>query len=127
MNVISPSVPNAASDPALGALDGVHAVAVQSADGALPLQGFAPVTKSTAAALTLGTPTAGLPSAGGNDGQTLTVCDTTGAAHTVTTATNKINGSKHIATFGGTIGQFGTFRAYNGIWYLTSSSGITLS
>src|ERR1700676_60534 len=50
------------------------------------------ITKAGVAAMTLAAPTAGLPAAGGNDGQELTIVSTTANAHTVTTPANKING-----------------------------------
>jgi len=100
----------------------------QTASGAIAAtQGFLPITKSGVAALTLAVPTAGLPSAGGNDGQVLSLVDTTGNAHTITTPSNGLNGNKHIATFGGTVGQFVELYAYNAVWYVMASSGVTLS
>ncbi len=128
MNIFSSSVPNNVNDPDFIALDARFAVLAQSASGALAAQeAFLPITKAGVAALTLATPVAGLPSAGGNDGHVMTFLDTTGNAHTVTTASNIINGNKHVATFGGTIGQFCSFRAYGGVWYTLANSGITLS
>lgn len=94
------------------------------------------VTTAGVDAMTLATPSAGLYPAGvpdsmspdvRDDGKRLLVYDTTGNAHTITTAANKINGNKHIATFGGTIGDFIVLEAFNGIWYVLSSNGITLS
>ena len=99
-----------------------------AANGAISIkEGTVFLTKAGVAAMTLAVPTAGAQSAGGDDGRELTVIDTTGNAHTVTTPSNGINGNKHIATFGGTTGQFGTLIAYNGVWYLAASSGVTLS
>lgn len=100
---------------------------VYSASGAITNFGFAPITKAGVAALTLTQPKAGAPSAGGEDGATLTLVDTGGHAHTVTTGTNGFNGAHSVATFGGTVGQFGTLKAYNGTWYVTASAGFTLS
>ena len=127
MSRFSAGIPNLANDPVLQTLDAVANVTAMSADGALPMTGFCPVTKGTACAMTLATPVAGAPSAGGNDGQVLVVQDTTGAAHTITTASNKIAPSKHIGTFGGTVGQFIELRAYGGLWYVQASSGVTMT
>ena len=101
---------------------------VAAANGAITIpSGMVWLTKAGVAAMTLPLPTAGAPSAGGMDGASITVTDTTGNAHTVTTPTNGINGAKHIATFGGTAGQFGVFTAYNGSWWLQAQSGVTLT
>lgn len=102
-------------------------VAAGSTDAVAYKEGTVFITTAGVDAMTLATPTAGLPSAGGDDGRELTIIDTTGHAHTVTTSANVINGNKHVATFGGTVGQFGTFISYNGVWYLAASNGVTLS
>lgn len=110
------------------ALDAALGVEVESASGAMGIkEGSAVITKSTAAALTLVAPTAGLPAAGGDDGKILRIVSTTAAAHTVTTPSNKINGASHIATFAAAIGNFQELIAYNGVWYALASAGITLS
>lgn len=98
-----------------------------SLNGKVPITGTVFVTTAGVDAMTLANPVAGPPSAGGNDGLELTVMATTAQAHTVTTATNKINGSKHIATFAAAVGNFITFVAFQGVWYVTASLGITLS
>lgn len=127
-NVLKSTAPNAANDPELAALDAPYAVVPVSASGAImATQGTCPITAASTAALTLAAPVAGLPSAGGNDGQHMFVIDTTGHAHTVTTPTNAINGSKHVITFGGTAASFVELRAYNGVWYVLAQSGVTLS
>lgn len=79
--------------------------------------------------LTIPNPIAGAPGVGstGQDGATLAITDTTGFAHTITTGTNGINGSKHVATFGGSIGSTLILKAFNGSWWVRFSSGITLS
>jgi len=125
---IPTSSPDYNSTGAIGNLDLVFGVQVAAANGAITVkEGTVFLTKAGVAAMTLAVPTAGLPSAGGDDGRELTVIDTTGNAHTVTTPASGINGNKHIATFGATVGQFGTFLAYNGAWYLTAQSGVTLT
>lgn len=129
MNLIPSTVINAGNDPALNALDNAHSILATGTAGAIPITSTIRIflTGASLQAMTLATPVAGLPSAGGNDGMVITVVDTTGKAHTITTAANKINTNKLTATFGGTIGQFITLNAYNGIWYVSASSGITLS
>jgi hypothetical protein len=97
-----------------------------SAD-ALPMEGSVNLASAGVDALTLATPTAGAIANGGDDGRILTVIDTGGHAHTITTAANKINGNKHVATFGGTAYQFAQLIAMNGVWVELASSGITLS
>ena len=92
-----------------------------------PICGTSFIATAGVDATTLATPVAGAPSAGGNDGLEITIVSTTANAHTVTTAANKINGSKHIATFAAAVGNFITFVAYNGVWYVLASTGITLS
>lgn len=103
-------------------------VEYDGASGAIAAkEGTVFLTKAGVAAMTLAAPVAGLPSVGGDDGRELTIMDVTGNAHTVTTPAGGINGNKHIATFGAVVGQFGTFVAYNGAWYLAASSGVTLT
>ena len=79
------------------------------------------ITKAGIAALTLAAPIAGV-----DDGKSIQLVDTTGFAHTVTTPAGAINGTLHIATFGGTIGQRCSLHAFNGVWY-TKDTGITLT
>ena len=93
---------------------------------AAPITGKSLITASGVDATTLATPVAGDPAAGGNDGLTIEIVDVGGHAHTVTTAANKINGNKHIATFPGTVGARIVLTAWNGIWY-TDGGGTTLS
>ena len=102
-------------------------VLILSADGAITQFGVTMVTKGTAAAITLVQPIAGLIHLGGDDGRYIEVVDTVGAAHTITTASNGINGNKHIATFGGTVGTFAVLVAYNGVWWSMPLTGIVLS
>jgi len=120
--------PLALISAALLALDAKSNVAVASANGAIAItQGAVVVTKAGVAALTLALPTAGLPAAAGHDGQILRIVDVGGHAHTVTTPASGLNGSVHIATFNGTVGSFVELIAYNAVWYVLASSGITLS
>lgn len=117
-------------DADLDDLDKAFAVEVESADGAIGIkEGTAVITKGTAAALTIAAPVAGLPSAAtpGDDGKVLRIVSTTAAAHTVTTPANKLNGNKLTATFAAAAGDGITLIAYQGVWYVHSNNGITLS
>jgi|ERR1700722_265959 len=129
MNVIPPGVPNAPNDPALGALDApykVVALALTTAVIGNPQGGKYFFTGSAIDAVTLAAPTAGLPSAGGNDGQSITFTDTVGYAHTITCGAGIIAPSHHLATFNGTVGSFAKFESYNGVYYV-SGTGVTFS
>ena len=115
--------PLAAISAALSALDGIGNVQVKSADGAITItQGLVVITKSsTLAALTLAKPTAGLPSAGGNDGQVLRFISTTAKSHTVTTPTNGINGASTVITFTAAA-DYLELTAYGTSWYITNAT-----
>ena len=125
----SPDYNSAANSGAIANLDLAYGTqtASGSTDAIAIKEGVVFVTATGVDALTLATPTAGLQSAGGDDGRVLTVIDTGGHAHTITTASNKINGNKHVATWNGTAASFAEFISYNGVWYLNASSGVTLS
>lgn len=95
---------------------------VLSADGAaspLAASNYFPITKTSAAAITLALPTA--------DGQRCTFQDLTGHAHTVTTPASGVNGASHILTFGGAALQFVELIADNGTWNVLAQSGVTVS
>jgi hypothetical protein len=134
-NPLAAGVPNLLTDPVIQAVLQGGALFAQASGGVLGPASpptsintcFVPITCTAVAALTLAVPVVGLPSAGGNDGQSLVLVDTGGHAHTVTTPANAINGVDHIATFNGTKGSTITLRAYAGVWYATSLSGVTLS
>lgn len=103
---------------------------VQVASGAtyvISSFGLVLVTYNGICALTLGTPVAGLPSAGGQDGLRLTVVDTTGHAHTIITAADGIVGSTDKVTMIGTANTSVRLRAYNGLWYVEDLAGGSLS
>lgn len=96
------------------------------------------VTKAGVDAMTLAAPVAGVyPSsnalgdilgAPNDDGKEIYVVSTTLFAHTITTPANKINGSKHIATFGAlAAGNYIHFVAYGGSWWMLDSLNVTLS
>jgi hypothetical protein len=84
------------------------------------------ITTAGIDATTLATPTAGGPGVG-NDGDLVTIVDTGGHAHTVTTASNKIVPAHHLITFGGTAGSFVTLQAFGGLWYPLANVGVTIS
>ena len=93
---------------------------------ALQFPGNSQINASGVDALTLATPVAGEQPVG-DDGKTVFVVDGNGAAHTITTAANKIINSKHIATFNGTAGSNVTLRALGGVWVPISLAGVTIS
>ena len=104
-------------------------VEVDSASGAIAsTYGTVFITKAGVAAMTLAKPIAGLPSAGGHDGQQLEIISTTANAHTVTTPSNGINGAHVTLTFTAAVGTNVILTAYNGTWYVNPSTpGITIS
>jgi hypothetical protein len=105
--------------------DIVRTIAVASADGAITIQNSTVViTKGTAAALTLGTPTTA------QNGITITIVSSTAAAHTVTAATigfNAGNTGTDVGTFGGAIGDGFTCVAYGGEWLVTNNTNVTFA
>jgi hypothetical protein len=100
--------------------------ALPAAGAAVPVSGKSLINTAGVNATTLATPVAGDPAAGGNDGLTIEIVSLTANAHTVTTAANKINGNKHIATFPATVGTRIVLVAYNGVWY-SDGGGTTLT
>lgn len=115
---------------AVAQIDSLYAVQVISGDGAISIkEGTVYLTKGTAAAITLAAPTAGLPSAGGDDGKELRVITTTAAAHVITSSVDGFNakGSSGTATFTAAIGNAVTFSAYNGHWYSEDKLNVTIA
>lgn len=111
----------------VGLVDQAFGTEVHSAAGAIGIkEGTVFITASSAVALTLATPTAGLPSAGGDDGKVLKIIGTTAHAHTVTTASDKINGADDTVTFANK-GDSVELVAYQGIWYVNGTPTATLS
>lgn len=94
-------------------------------NGALSVSsGYYLVTKAGVEAMTLAAPTAGA-----QDGLTITIQSTTANAHTLT-ATGLLQvgtASVNLATFAAQAGAGLVLRAYNGKWVLISSVGITFS
>lgn len=87
------------------------------------------LTKGGAAAITLGAPVAGKPSAGGQDGFQIKFIAGSAQAHVVTNASPGFNGGGggvDAATFGGALGDNLVLEAYNGAWYTVSTRNITL-
>lgn len=109
-------------DGALGEFRLARAVA--SADGAIAVKsGIVAITKGTAAALTLASPTDVT-----DDGKRLLITATTAAAHTVTLTAGFNGGSTgtDVATFGGAIGDNMEIVAYGGKWLVVSLRNVTL-
>ena len=105
---------------------GVFVVLSGTADP-IPFPGNVVLNAGSADSCTLATPVAGQQPAG-DDGKTLFVVDNSGKAHTITTASNIISPSHHIATFNGTVGSCIELRAWNGLWYPTGTPlGVALS
>jgi len=103
--------------------DSAFGIEADTVAGAIAIkEGTVFIGSSGALAMTLVAPTAGLPSAGGDDGKELTIIATTAHAHTVTTPANKINANKHIATYAA-VGDAMTLVALNGVWYSTLLAG----
>lgn len=103
---------------------------VVSADGAIPVTpGVYSVTKGSAAALTLAAPTAGDPSAGGDDGARIIVVSETAFAHVITCASVGFNGkaASGTATFAAAKGNGVTLTARNGQWWVLSNVGVTIA
>lgn len=97
-----------------------------AASGAVPVRPPADyvITKAGVAALTLAAPTAGT-----DDGVTISIISSTLFAHTLT-ATGLLStgtASVNVATFAAFAGAGLTLKAYNGLWLVTSSVGITFS
>lgn len=107
--------------------DLVRPIILASANGAVPVTPGALVllTKAGVAAMTLAAPTAGL-----HDGQTMEFVSTTANAHTVTQTTPGFNNgstASDVATFGAAIGNTLEVTAYNGVWYVNNTIGVTLA
>src|ERR1700743_595738 len=110
------------------AVDNSANVQVLSGDGAITItQGAVHITKGSIAAITIASPTAGLPSAGGNDGQELVVVSETAFAHVITNSTDGFNakGSSGTATYGAAKGNVVRLRARNGHWWAVGNTGVT--
>lgn len=128
MYLFPSTIPNAANDPVLAILDARAAVEVDAASGAIAIKsGTVFLTKAGVAAMTLALPTAGLPSAGGDDGKTLRIVGVTAQAHTVTTPAAGVNGANTTLTWTAAAGNSVELIAYNGSWYTATKTGVAVS
>ena len=100
-------------------------VTAASADGAITIQsGTVVITKGTACALTLGTPTTA------QNGTIIRIISATAAAHTVTAATigfNAADAAGDVGTFAAAIGNNLIVVAYGGEWLVLGNTGVTLA
>lgn len=126
--VVSPRIPSNSPDASTAAAKALNALGeleVHSGTGGAGVIGIVAgtvlITDSGAALLTLAAPAAGAPSAGGNDGNRLTIVSTTAIAHTVTTPANGINGADSIATFSAVADRIELI-AMDGVWYAINNS-----
>ena len=100
-------------------------VTAASADGAITIQsGTVVITKGTACALTLGTPTTA------QNGTIIRIISATAAAHTVTATTigfNAADAAGDVGTFAAAIGNNLTVVAYGGEWLVLGNTGVTIA
>lgn len=98
---------------------------VASADGAITIQsGVVVITKGTACALTLGTPTTA------QNGTIIRIISATAAAHTVTATTigfNAADAAGDVGTFAAAIGNNLIVVAYGGEWLVLGNTGVTIA
>lgn len=100
-------------------------VLVLSGDGAISIKnGVVALTKGSAAAITIATPTAGV-----DDGAYLEIYTETAFAHVVTQGTDGFNakGASGTATFTAAKGNAFSIVARNGHWWTTSTLGVTIA
>lgn len=94
-------------------------------------EGLLVITKGSAATdLTLAAPTAGSTTTGGDDGKILRISGGGAYAHVITQTTPGFNNgstASDVATFGTAVGQNLMLQAYNGIWYVIGSNGVTIA
>jgi len=129
-DVTNPNAAIALLAAALVTVDGSHNnVQKLTAAGAITIKsGTAFLNTGTAGAITLAAPAAGLPAAGGNDGQRLAIIALDAFAYTVTTPANKINGADDTATWTAAVGNSIELVAYNGVWYVVGTAkGVALT
>ena len=100
-------------------------VQVIAANGAAAISnGVVIITKGTACAVTLGTPTSA------QNGTKITFVSATAAAHTVAAATigfNAGDAAKDTGTFGGAIGDGFSCIAYEGEWLVLTNTNVTFA
>ena len=94
----------------------------------IPFPGSILVSSAGVNSMTLPTPIAGEQRYGGDDGKTVFVISNTAQAHSITTPTNGIIGSRHLATFTAGVGNNITLMAMNGTWVVRGTAlGVTVS
>jgi hypothetical protein len=104
-------------------LAGTSILEVKSTSSAIAnVMGVVVITKTSIAALTLAAPTATT-----DDGKVLHIKSTTAYQHTITTPSNKINGTLSIVTLGGAVGDGVSLVAYQGVWYDVTAKNAILS
>jgi hypothetical protein len=123
----TPATTNANLDAIDAALGNIENRTTDTSAPIVSKQGTVFLSKGSAGAWTLAVPTAGLPSAGGDDGKVLRFIATTAFAHTVTTPASGIDGSLHIATWTAAVGNSLELVAFNAVWYRLTVTGVTLS
>jgi|GEM_PF-4450207 hypothetical protein len=104
-----------------------HAVALYTEAGAIAPGGKAYLKAGKAAAMTLGQPAPGPQIENGSDGATMKIIAIDAFRYTVKTGVKGINGEVDLVTFGGKIGESITFDAFDGLWYVSASTGVALS
>jgi hypothetical protein len=124
----SPDI-NAEGTGAIANLDKAFGYEVDTTAGAIGIkEGNEFINGGSALAMTLAQPIAGEQSAGGDDGRVLRIISVTAFAHTVTTgASPGLMPSHHILTFAGAAGDFIELIAWDGLWIVGASVGVTPS
>lgn len=95
--------------------------------GALAVGGVALLNTGAASNFTLAAPLAGAQNAGGQDFATMKILALDAHAYVVTTPADKINGADDTATWTAAVGNGMELIAYNGVWYSSRLTGVTLS
>jgi hypothetical protein len=121
------------AQPGAGTGFTVNVTAVQTGDivqtklpnGDTTIEGSYVITGTAAEAISLALPVAGQ---AGQDGRIIRIISDTAFAHVVTTPANGVNGTLHILTFAGAVGNSITLEAYNGTWLQVGANfGVTVS
>jgi len=94
--------------------------------GAITPGGNAVLKTGAASAMTLALPLPGSQLNGGQDFATMQIVALDAHAYTVTVPSAFNGGSDTVATFGGTAGDSMQLLAYDGVWYVTNLTGVTL-
>jgi D-arabinose 5-phosphate isomerase GutQ len=102
----------------------IRPLQVLSGDGAITIRdGLVILSKGSAAAITITAP------ALTDNGKRLVIVTSTAQAHVITSATVGFNakGSSGTATYTAAIGNSVTLEAYNGNWYTSVKTGVTIA